>query len=74
MNNKHTFTINQYPVPRWLDPTITNTAVPPFWNIAHYVNEELRQSFGPYNNECEAEQAVNCLSAYFNRRDMVCSH
>jgi hypothetical protein len=74
MNNKHTFKINQYPVPGWLDPTITTTAVPPFWNVAHYLNWEFRQSFGPYNNECEAEQAVNCLSAYFNRRDMACSH
>jgi hypothetical protein len=74
MNNKHTFKINQYPVPGWLDPTITNTAVPPFWNVAHYVNGEFRRSFGPYNNECEAEQAVNWLSAYFNRRDMACSH
>jgi hypothetical protein len=25
MNNKHTFEINQYPVPGWLDPTITTT-------------------------------------------------
>jgi hypothetical protein len=74
MNNKHTFKINQYPVPGWLDRTITTTAVPPFWTIAHYVNGEFRPSFGPYNNECEAEQAVNCLSAYFNRRDMACSH
>jgi hypothetical protein len=74
MNNKHTFKINQYPVPKWLDPIITTTPVPPFWNIAHYVNGEFRQSFGPYNNKCEAEQVVNCLSAYFNRRDMACTH
>jgi hypothetical protein len=74
MNNKHTFKINQCPVPGWLDPIITATPVPPSWNIAHYVNEEFRESFGPYKNECEAEQVVNYLSAYFNRRDMECSH
>jgi hypothetical protein len=45
MNNKHTFKINQYPVPGWLDPTITTTPVPPFWNIVHYVNGKSRQPF-----------------------------
>ena len=74
MNNKHTFKIHRYPVPGWLDLTSTTTAVPPFWNIVHYVNGKFRQSLGPYNNQYEAEQAVNCLSAYFNRRDIACSH
>ena len=74
MNNQHTFTISQYPIREWLDPSIRTAGLKQFWQIKEYVNGEFRRSFGPYNNECEAEQAVNWLSAYFNRRDMAWSH
>ena len=74
MNSQHKFKISQYPVLGWLDPTVATTAVPKLWKITHYVNGEFRQSYGPYDSEMAAEHSVNRLSAYFNRRDMACSH
>jgi hypothetical protein len=73
MNNQHTFTISQYPIREWLDPSVT-TAVQQFWKIDEYVNGEFRQSWGPFDSEMAAAQAVKRLAAYFNGSDMAWSH
>ncbi|MFY9986811.1 MAG: hypothetical protein WAK31_18775 [Chthoniobacterales bacterium] len=43
MNNQHTFTISQYPIREWLDPSVTTAGVKQFWQIKEYVNGEFRQ-------------------------------
>jgi hypothetical protein len=74
MNNKHTFKISQYPVPGWLDPSVTTAGVvQQFWQINEYVNGEFRQLWGPFDSEIAAAQAVKRLTAYFDGRDMECN-
>ena len=74
MNNQHTFKISQYPIREWLDSSDTTAAVQPFWRTKVYVNGKFRPSWGPFNREMAAAQAVNRLAAYFNQRDMEWSH
>ena len=74
MNNQHTFTISQYPIREWLDPSVTTPGVTQFWQIKEYVNGEFRQLWGPFDSEMAAAQAVKRLAAYFNGSDMAWSH
>ena len=71
MNNQHTFKISQYPIREWLDPSVTTADVQQFWQINEYVNGEFRQSWGPFDSEMAAAQAVKRLAAYFNRTDIA---
>ena len=74
MNNQHTFTISQYPIREWLDPSVTTPGVKQFWQIKEYVNGEFRRLWGPFDSEMAAAQAVKRLAAYFNGSDMAWSH
>jgi hypothetical protein len=71
MNNRHTFKISQYPIREWLDPSVTTNDVQQFWQIQEFVNGEFRQSWGPFDSEMAAAQAVKALADYFNRTDIA---
>jgi hypothetical protein len=74
MNNQHTFTISQYPIREWLDPSVRTAGVKQFWQIKEYVNGEFRQLWRPFDSEMAAAQAVKRLAVYFNGSDMAWSH
>jgi len=74
MNNQHTFTISQYSVREWLDPSVTPAGVRQVWQIKEHVNGEFRQLWGPFDSEMAAAQAVKRLTAYFNGSDRAWSH